>query len=118
MSPQGLAAFGSMTSKNGKPVALGEEEQQDAQEATGKVLRRSGSIGGNRSLFVNSRHALMNNMTNSPVNLKASVSSGSFTLAQDPNTTLDYNTLKKGANFSRTLAARASATHMDSALSI
>ena len=58
----------------------------------------------------------MNQATNSP--MAGSASSGSFAAMKDPNATLDYNTLKKGANFSRTLAARQSATHMDSALSI
>ena len=56
------------------------------------------------------------NAANSP--MAGSASSGKFEAMGDPNATLDYKSLKKGANFSRTLAARASATHMDSALSI
>jgi len=115
-SPQGLGSFaGTATNKNSKPMPLEEDQQYDAQQATSIILRKSGSIGGNRSLFVNSRAVLMN-AANSP--LAGSNSSGSFAAMQDPAATLDYKMLKKGSYFSRTLAKRLSATHMESALSI
>ena len=57
-SPNALQLAGSLTSKNGKPVALGEEEQAEAKELMNNVLQRSGSIGGSRTLFVDSKSAL------------------------------------------------------------
>ena len=82
----------SSTSKAGGPVALGEEEQVEAKEQTHKILARSGSTGGSKSLFVNSAGL---SKTNSIKNLGLAGSESGFLKQEDPSITFDYKTLKK-----------------------
>lgn len=115
-------ASGSLSTKHGKPIVLGEEDQAEAREAMTAVLQRGGSIGGNRTLFVDSMTALIGVGGSPEAAGKSPVaalnSSASFAALADPGAALDYKTLKMGANMNRTLALRKSASHMDSSLSI
>ena len=72
-----------------------------------KVLQRSGSIGGSRTLFVDSKSALFQAGPNSPSPKKTPQNlqnMPSFANLDDPGQTLDYKVLKKNSNLSRTLA--------------
>jgi hypothetical protein len=74
---------------------------------------RSGSTGGNKSLFVNSKIALMR-ATASPEDM--ATSSSKFLAMHDPSVTADYKTLKKNVHTTKMLANRSSG--MDSSISI
>ena len=94
-------------------LALDEEETAEAREFTTSMLAKSGSTGGNKSLFVSSKAALGRS---SPINIM-SASQGGFLSQTDPTATFDYKALKQNQNASRTLANRSSAL-MDSSISM
>ena len=70
-------------------MALDEEDAEIAREFTTSILAKSGSTGGNKSLFVSSK-ALM--AGGSPVANTAS--QGGFLAQTDPTATFDYKALK------------------------
>ncbi len=49
------------------PIVLHDEEAEDVKEFTNTILLKSGSNGGTKGLFVNSRAALNNRGSNSPL---------------------------------------------------
>ena len=61
----GLMNFVTLKSKGGKLQALNEEDKGEAREAMNTVLQRSGSIGDNRTLFVDSIGAVREKANNS-----------------------------------------------------
>ena len=62
--------------KPGKP--LDEETQQEVKEFTNGVLSSYGSVGGNKTLFVNAKLGLLKNRDGSPLGHLNSVSSSGF----------------------------------------
>ena len=76
-----------------------EEQQEIVRDFTQSILLRSGSTGGNKNLFVNSKEAFFpsNRGANSPLGMATTSNSPSGFFAQtDMNSTgNDYKTLKK-----------------------
>ena len=112
-SPERFVSRLSNASGKNKTLVLDDEEKQEVSDFTRTFLMRSGSTGGNKSLFVNSKIALMR-QTASPMDM--ATSSNKFLAMHDPSVTADYKTLKKNVLTTKLIANRSSG--MDSSISI
>ena len=72
-------------------MTLDAEETQEMRELTHSILMKSGSTGGNKSLFVNPSQQLAKlGGSSSPLGMAASSSSNGFLNMTDPGATADY----------------------------